>query len=74
MKTTIDAIDTVTGDFSIEVRETIKSKVPDDASETMGLSKHLHLAIGLPAEICINIDVDDELTNGTLPCYWFSKV
>lgn len=45
----------------------ILSKVPDDATKTKGLMKYLCLGEGLPAEICVNIDVIDGLTNGT-PC------
>lgn len=33
----------------------------------MGLQKELHRVEDLPAEICINVDVKDGLTNGN-PC------
>ena len=39
----------------------------DDATKTKGLMKCLCLGEDLPAEICVNINVMDGLTNGT-PC------
>lgn len=47
--------------------EKVLSKLPDDASKTKGLTKFLCLGEAMPAEICINIDVADGMTNGT-PC------
>lgn len=39
----------------------------DDPNKTMGLIKDLYLAVELPAEVCLNIDVVDGLTNES-PC------
>lgn len=66
-KTVVDAIDTISGELPISLIEKILSKVPDDATKTKGLMKYLCLGEDLPAEICVNIDVMDGLTNGT-PC------
>lgn len=66
-KTIVSAIDTVTGDMSADMQQKIISKIPDDSCLTMGLDKFLHLAENVPAEICLNINVEDGLTNGT-PC------
>lgn len=64
-KCTISAIDTVSGDVTKDIKQKILSKVSDDPSKTMGLFKNLLIVEDMPAEICINIDVEDGLTNGT---------
>lgn len=64
-KCEIAAIDAVDGDVKEETRKIILNKVPDDPSKTMGLVSRLLIVENLPAEICINIDVEDGLTNGT---------
>lgn len=64
-KCEIAAIDAVDGDVKEETRKIILNKVPDDPSKTMGLVSRLLIVEDLPAEICINIDVEDGLTNGT---------
>lgn len=66
-KTTVEAIDSIAGDLSSEIREKILSKIPLDSTKTKGLSKFLNLAEDLPGELSINVDVSDGLTNGT-PC------
>lgn len=66
-KTIVEAIDSISGEMSPQMKIKILSKIPLDASKTKGLSKYLHLAEDLPAELCINIDIRDGLTNGT-PC------
>lgn len=58
-------IDTVSGDVTEDMKQKILSKVSDDPSKTMGLLKNLLIVEDMPAEICINIDVEDGLTNGT---------
>ena len=63
----IKAIDCVSGDIPDEIRNKIISKIPDDPSQTKGLVKCLSIAENLPAELCINVDVTDGMTNGT-PC------
>lgn len=64
-KCTISAIDTVSGDVNDDVKQKILLKISDDPSKTMGLFKNLLIVEDMPAEICINIDVEDGLTNGT---------
>lgn len=64
---TVDAIDDISGDVSFALRSLILEKIPDDSKLTMGLQKSLTLGIGLPAEVCLNIDTEDGLTNGA-PC------
>jgi hypothetical protein len=57
----------VSGNICTRLQEKILSKIPDDASKTMGLQKILNLGKGPPYELCLNIDVSDGLANGT-PC------
>lgn len=66
-KTIVTAIDSVAGEFQDSLREKIISKIPDDSTKTKGLLKYLCLGVNTPAEICINVDISDGLTNGT-PC------
>ncbi|XP_061196745.1 uncharacterized protein LOC133205019 [Saccostrea echinata] len=66
-KCVIPAIDFVSGDVANDVKHKILNQMSNDPSKTMGLFKELYLVEDLPAEICINIDVNDGLTNGT-PC------
>lgn len=66
-KTIVQAIDTISGELPNSMIQKILSKVPDDATKTKGLMKYLCLGEELPAEICVNIDVKDGMTNGT-PC------
>lgn len=66
-KTIVEAIDSISGDLPSSLHEKILMKIPEDATKTKGLNKYLCLGEGLPAEICVNIDVSDGLANGT-PC------
>lgn len=66
-KCIVTALDAVTGDVSSEIKNAILLQVSDDPSKTMGLCKKLQLVTDLPAEVCININVQDGLTNGS-PC------
>jgi hypothetical protein len=66
-KTTVEAVDSISGEMSPQLKKKVLSKIPLDASKTKGLSKYLHLAEDFPAALCINIDIRDGLTNGT-PC------
>lgn len=66
-KTIIEAIDSISGEIALNLKKKILSKIPVDTAKTKGLAKFLHLAEELPAELCINIDILDGLTNGT-PC------
>lgn len=54
--------------MDISLKEKILSKIPEDAGKTMGLQKCFNLAIGPPFELCLNVCIEDELTNGTF-CY-----
>lgn len=53
-KTIVEAIDSISGGMLPQMKIKILSKIPLDASKTKGLSKYLHLAEDLPAELCIN--------------------
>ena len=66
-KTVVTALDSLSGDFSRPLKQKILSKIPEDSNKTKSLSKYLHIAEKVPAELCCNIDVLDGLTNGT-PC------
>lgn len=65
MKTVVHAIDNISGEVDISFNEKILSKTPEDAGKTMGLQKCLNLAIGPPFELCLNVCIEDGLTNGT---------
>lgn len=66
-KCSVSAVDTVGGDVATNVKNRILAQVSDNPSNTMGLHKELHLVKDLPAEICVNVNVQDGLTNGS-PC------
>lgn len=63
-KIDIEAVDAVSGNVSKCLVEAILSRLPLDPSKTMSLQKNLTLGIGLPVELCLNVDTDDGLTNG----------
>lgn len=66
-KTTVEAIDSISGEISIDLRKRILDKLPDDPSKTMGLQKNLQVGVGVQYELCVNINVEDGMTNGS-PC------
>lgn len=63
-KISVNAIDEISGDVNSTLKPTLLERIPDDSKLTMGLQKVLVLGIGMPAEICLNIDTGDGLTNG----------
>ena len=63
----IDAIDCISGALNKSLTQNILSRIPKDASKTMNLPQKLILGLGLPSEICLNVDTDDGITNGA-PC------
>lgn len=65
---TTDAIDDISGNISTSLRSTILSKIPNDSKLTMGLQNQLTLGIGMPSEMCVNVDTEDGLTNGASCC------
>lgn len=67
-KIEIEAIDTISGNIGISLHAQILSHLPLDPTKTMGLQKLLLLGLGMPAELCLNIDTTDGLTNGA-SCY-----
>jgi hypothetical protein len=60
----VEAIDCVSGNISTALHDKILSKLPLDPTRTMGLQKNLVVGIGMPAELCSNIDTEDGMTNG----------
>lgn len=62
--TTTKSIDIVTGNLQETCHAKVLEKIPPDPSNTMGLYGSLKLAEGLHAEVSININVEDGLTNG----------
>ena len=65
-KTTVIAQDTIGGDTTRTVAESIKNKLKKaDAHETLNLETELNLAVSLRYDVTINILVEDGLTNGT---------
>ena len=65
-KITVTAQDTIGGDTTRTVTESIKKKLKNaDAHETLNLETELNLAVSLRYDITINILVEDGLTNGT---------
>lgn len=67
LKTSVEAIDSISGEISTNLRTTILEKVPDDPAKTMGLIKNLQVGVGVQFELCVNINVEDGVTNGS-PC------
>ena len=63
-KTTIRAIDTVVGDFSAEVKNKIRERIPDDVSKTAGLMSKLPACICLRYETTCNLNTEDGIVNG----------
>lgn len=66
-KTSFDAIDSISGEISTDLRRKSLDKVPDDPSKTMGLKKKLQVGVGIQYELCVNINVEDGMTNSS-PC------
>lgn len=66
-KTSVDAIDSISGEISTDLRRKFLDKVPDDPSKTMELKKNLQVGVGIQYELCVNINVEDGMTNGS-PC------
>lgn len=58
-KVSIPAVDTVSGDINSSLQKSIIDRVPSDPSKTKNLVKVLNLGIGLPAELCLNINIED---------------
>lgn len=65
MKTVVHAIDNISGEVDISLKEKILSKIPEDAGKTIGLQKCLKLAIRPPFELCLNVCEENGLTNET---------
>ena len=63
---TIEAIDTVPGNLDRSLHKKIISHVPLGPSMTIGLHETLCLGLEMPAEMCVNVDVTDGLTNGAM--------
>lgn len=51
-KTSVDAIDSISGEISTDLRKKILDKVPEDPSKTMGLKKNLQVGVGVQYELC----------------------
>ena len=64
-KCIILSFDIVVGDVCQAVKLKAKARIPTQSSKTMGLLTNLPVAVGLQYEICINVVVEDGLTNGT---------
>ena len=64
-KVTTEAVDDISSNVRKSLRGIVLSKVPSDSALTTGLQKKLTLGIGLAAEISLNIDTEDGLTNGS---------
>ena len=81
-KCIILSFDIVIGDVCQAVKLKAKARIPTQSSKTMGLLTNLPVTVGLQYEICINVVVEDGLTNGTscvekyfrVPCSWPAKV
>lgn len=60
----IQAIDSVVGANSAELRDKILSKIPNDPRKTKQIVSILRLCVGERTEIAVNVRTDDGLTNG----------
>ena len=59
-------MDIIVGDISDDLKRQIKNKLPDDRTKTtMGLYLLVSVATAAKYDLTTNIDVTDELTNGT---------
>ena len=47
------------------MKDKIIAQIPENLAKTMGLVKTFKVAQGLQVEVCVNVDVEDGLTNGT---------
>ena len=63
-KSEISAHDEVIGDFSAEVKEQIRQRIPDDTSKTAGLMSKLPVCVGLRYETTCNLKTEDGIVNG----------
>ena len=63
-KAKILAQDIVTGDVENSIKSKILNHIPDNPQKTMGLLKELCVGINQRIDLCINISVEDGLTNG----------
>ena len=63
-KAQIKAMDIVVGDMSDELKDKMKEKIPDDPTKTMGLCKHVSVAVGSKYDLTTNVNVIDGMTNG----------
>lgn len=64
-KTSVEAIDSISGEMSTDLRRKILDKVPDDPSKTMRLKINLQVGVCIQYELCVNINVEDGMTNGS---------
>ena len=58
------AIDSVIGANSAQLRDKILSQIPDDPRKTKQIATNLHLCVGERTEIASNVRTDDGMTNG----------
>jgi len=64
-KVSISAFDQVISDDSPAVKEQLVSRIPNDSTHTAGLCKTVGIAEGITYDLCLNLDVDDGLVNGS---------
>ena len=64
-KVNICSLDHVLGDDNPEVKQQLLSKLPSDSTHTAGLSNRVGIAVGMMYDLCLNLDVDDGLVNGS---------
>lgn len=74
LKSSVEAIDSISGEISTNLRTTISEKVPDDPAKTMGLIENLQVGIGVQYELCVNINVEDgmQMVLLVLFSFWIS--
>ena len=60
----IEAIDSVIGANSAQLRLKILGQIPDDPRKTKQISSNLRLSVGERTEIALDVRVDDGMNNG----------
>lgn len=67
LKSSVEAINSIPGGISTNLRTTVLEKGQDDPAKTMELIKNMQVAVGVQYELCVNINVEVGMTN-SFPC------
>ena len=62
-KAQIKCIDIVVKGMSVDLKNKVKEKIPDDPTKTMGLYSVVSVAVGAKYDLTTNVNVTDGMTN-----------